>query len=75
MRLKQLEGYLQQCDDFMLPKINLEQYATSAHIASHMVYTMDQTFDDVRNKLVADFGCGCGMLSAGNNILEKILDT
>ncbi|XP_065661245.1 rRNA N6-adenosine-methyltransferase METTL5 [Hydra vulgaris] len=70
MRLKQLEGYLQQCDGFLSPKINLEQYATSAHIASHMTYTMDQTFDDIRNKLVADFGCGCGMLSAGCGMLK-----
>ena len=69
MKLKELEGYLQQVDGFNSPKVYLEQYETSAHIASHMLYTMDQTFDDVKHNVVADFGCGCGMLTVGNTLL------
>ena len=70
MKLKQLESYLQQVDGFVSPNIKLEQYSTSAHIASHMLYTMDQTYDDVRNKIVSDFGCGCGVLTTGAAMLE-----
>merc|ERR1712168_400747 len=69
MKLKQLESYLQQIEGFDDPKVHLEQYVTSGHIASHMLYTMDQTFDDIKNKVVADFGCGCGVLSIGCGIL------
>ena len=65
MKLKELEGYLQQVEGFEKPKVQLEQYITSGHIASHMLYTMDQTFDDIENNVVADFGCGCGVLSIG----------
>lgn len=71
MKLKELEGCLQQVDGFENPKIKLEQYVTSPHIAAHMIYTMDQTFDDICNKMVADFGCGCGMLSVGCGLLES----
>jgi len=70
MRLKELEGNLQQVDGFEQPKVLLEQYATSAHIASHMVYSMQQAFDDVKDKIVADFGCGCGMLSIGCGMMD-----
>lgn len=65
MKLKELESYLQQVEGFEEPKVHLEQYITSGHIASHMLYTMDQTFDDIENNIVADFGCGCGVLSIG----------
>ena len=65
MKLKELESYLQQVEGFEEPKVHLEQYITSGHIASHMLYTMDQTFDDIENNVVADFGCGCGVLSIG----------
>ena len=71
MKLKELEGYLQQVDGFDSPKIYLEQYETSAHIASHMLHTMHQTFDDVKHKVVADFGCGCGMLTVGNTCFSS----
>ena len=33
MKLKQLEQFLQQVDDFKEPKIKYEQYATNAHLA------------------------------------------
>lgn len=69
MKLKELESYLQQVDTFESPKVNLEQYATTPHIASHMLYTIDKTFDDVNEKIVADFGCGCGVLSVGAAML------
>ena len=38
MKLKELESFLSQCEHFKTPKIALEQYATSAHIAARMIY-------------------------------------
>lgn len=63
---KQIESYLQDLDDFDEPKIQLEQYATPPHIAAQMLSTIDQTFDDIEDKLVADLGCGTGRLSIGS---------
>ena len=69
MKLKQLEGFLQNLDVFEKPKVHLEQYPTTPHIASHMLYTIDQTFDDIQGSTVADLGCGCGVLSVGAAVL------
>ncbi len=38
MKLKELESYLSQCEPFANPKVVLEQYATSAHIAARMIF-------------------------------------
>lgn len=69
LRLRQLEEYLQQMDVFEKPKILLEQYATSAHIASHMLYTAQSQFNDIEGKSIADLGSGCGILSLGAKML------
>ena len=69
MKLKELESYLQQVETFESPKVNLEQYATTPHIAAHMLYTIDRTFNDLNDKIIADFGCGCGVLSIGATML------
>ncbi|KAM3862098.1 rRNA N(6)-adenosine-methyltransferase METTL5 [Diretmus argenteus] len=70
MKLKELESCLQQVDTFEEPKILLEQYPTSPHIAACMLYTIHNTFDDIEGKLVADLGCGCGVLSVGAAMLD-----
>ncbi|CAL8267825.1 unnamed protein product [Lota lota] len=70
MKLKELESCLQQVDGFEEPKILLEQYPTSPHIAACMLYTIHNTFDDIEGKLIADLGCGCGVLSIGAAMLE-----
>lgn len=69
LRLRQLEEYLQQLDVFKTPKVSLEQYATSAHIASHLLYTAQSQFNDIEGKSVADLGSGCGILSLGAKML------
>ncbi|KAG0344430.1 Methyltransferase-like protein 5 [Podila humilis] len=63
MRLKELEGHLQGVAVFSEPKIMLEQYPTTPHLAAHMLYTAHNTYDDIENKAVGDMGCGCGILS------------
>ncbi|KAK3588191.1 hypothetical protein CHS0354_012252 [Potamilus streckersoni] len=65
MKLKELESYLQDVDGFEKPKILLEQYPTTPHIAACMLHTMHTRYDDLHDKLVADLGCGCGVLTIG----------
>ncbi|XP_015674655.1 methyltransferase-like protein 5 [Protobothrops mucrosquamatus] len=69
LKLKELESCLQQVDVFENPKLLLEQYPTQPHIAACMLYTIHNTFDDIENKIVADLGCGCGILSIGSAML------
>jgi len=69
IKRKQLESYLEDVDTFTNPKIQLEQYVTSPHIAACMLYTAQTSYADIENKVVADFGCGCGILSIGAKLL------
>ncbi|KAF5481998.1 hypothetical protein F2P56_002601 [Juglans regia] len=69
MKLKQLEGLLGELQQFSNPKKELEQYPTGPHIASRMLFTAENSFEDVSNKVVADFGCGCGTLGAAAALL------
>lgn len=69
IQLRRLEEYLQQLDGFENPKILLEQYSTSAHIASRMLYCAQSQFEDIEGRTVGDLGCGCGALSLGSLML------
>lgn len=69
IKLKKLEEYLQSVDSFEEPKILLEQYITPSHIASNLLFTIQNNYDDLDGKLVCDLGCGTGMLSIGSAIL------
>jgi len=62
LKLKQLEGILQQLDDFERPKLALEQYATPPHIAAHMLLHVAAR-GDLQGRSVLDLGCGCGALT------------
>ncbi|GAA6058569.1 hypothetical protein JCM10212_007008 [Sporobolomyces blumeae] len=63
MKLKELESELQPLKGFAEPKRELEQYVTSPHLASRMIFTAATQFDDVDDKVVLDLGCGCAVLS------------
>ncbi|PRQ46646.1 putative methyltransferase small domain, S-adenosyl-L-methionine-dependent methyltransferase [Rosa chinensis] len=69
MKLKQLESLLGGLQQFSNPKVELEQYPTGPHIASRMLYTAENSFGDVCDKVVADFGCGCGTLGVAAGLL------
>jgi len=69
MKLKEFESILQGVETFANPKYELEQYPTSPHIASRILFTADRSYDDIEDKLVLDLGCGTGMLAVGANIL------
>ncbi|BGP45043.1 hypothetical protein JCM10450v2_000860 [Rhodotorula kratochvilovae] len=63
MKLKELEAELQPLKGFAEPKRELEQYVTSAHLASRMIFTAATQFDDIDEKSILDLGCGCAILS------------
>lgn len=65
LKLKKLEEYLSGVDPFEKPKILLEQYVTPSHIASCMLHTVQNKYEDLDGKIVADLGAGSGMLSIG----------
>jgi len=69
MKLKQLESWLEDVDVFENPKVKLEQYPTTPHIAACMLHTITSTFDDLSDKRVLDLGVGCGVLSVGASML------
>ncbi|KAJ1954139.1 Methyltransferase-like protein 5 [Linderina pennispora] len=69
MKLKQLEGYLSDVEAFRNPKVQLEQYPTTAHLAARILYTAESSFGDISDKSVVDLGCGCGMLSVASAIM------
>ncbi|PKY41086.1 S-adenosyl-L-methionine-dependent methyltransferase [Rhizophagus irregularis] len=71
MRLKNLESELQVVAGFDKPKIQLEQYCTTPHLAARMLYTAHTVYDDIESKVIADLGCGCGILSIAANLLDS----
>ena len=69
MKLKELEGYLQQVTPFEEFDYMLEQYPTSPHLAARILFTISSVYDDIDGMLVGDFGCGGGMLGFGAAML------
>ncbi|CAH8363247.1 unnamed protein product [Eruca vesicaria subsp. sativa] len=55
--------------------VELEQYPTGPHIASRMLFTAENSYGDITDKVIADFGCGCGTLSAAASLLDAVVDT
>ena len=71
MKLKELESHLSRLNcAFPSPDIALEQYPTSAHIASRILFTAHSTYDDLEGKRVLDLGCGTGILAVGSALLD-----
>lgn len=66
LSVKNLECHLQDLEDFAKPQVHLEQYATPPHIAALMLNTIELTYGDIADKIVADLGCGTGRLTVGS---------
>jgi len=66
MKLRQLETHLEEVEAFENPKVLLEQYPTRAHIAACIIHTIQSSFSGIEDKMVADLGVGCGVLSVGS---------
>ena len=70
MKLKHLESALSSVDyKFHDPKINLEQYPTSAHLAAAVAWTAHAKGDLGPGIQVLDLGCGTGMLTIAAAIM------
>jgi predicted RNA methylase len=65
MKRKQLESLLQQVDGFDEPKVELEQYVTSAEVATAVLTCVNEEYGDLDGKTVLDLGSGTGTLSIG----------
>ena len=57
MKLKHFQSVLQGVKDFESPNFKLEQYKTSAHLAAVMLFTIQEEFGDIEDRVVADMGC------------------
>jgi putative methylase len=64
MKKKDLEMLLQTIPPFDRPKASLEQYSTPSVIASDIIF-MAYAEGDIADKVVADLGCGTGILAIG----------
>lgn len=60
---------MQDIAPFQTPKIELEQYPTGAHLASRLLYTAANAYDEFEGKTAIDLGCGTAMLSIGAAML------
>ncbi|KAL3250065.1 hypothetical protein MRX96_055675 [Rhipicephalus microplus] len=69
MKLKHLKSILDDVDSFDSPNVHLEQYPTPPDIAAHMMHHV-YSQGEIEGKLVADLGCGAGILSIGAAVLN-----
>ena len=63
MKLKHLTALLEAVPSFAEPDYALEQYKTGAALAAQIALAAEQSFGDVAGRLVADLGCGTGVLA------------
>ena len=71
---KDLELILSKLKNIESPKINLEQFQTPSDIAAEVLWFAYMN-NDIKNKIVADLGCGNGILGIGSSFLgaKKII--
>ena len=70
MRLSKssLAVMLSKASVFSKAKIELEQYPTDSETAASFLW-LAFNLDDIQDKIIADFGCGTGILGLGAAIL------
>jgi rRNA N6-adenosine-methyltransferase METTL5 len=74
MKLKHLESALSSIQrEFPSPKVDLEQYPTSAHLAAWVGLTCLQNDDIGPQRSCMDLGCGTGMLALSCALLDTDL--
>jgi len=64
IKRKNLVALLEQVPAFETPNYELEQYKTGAELAASIAFSIENSFGDISNHIVADLGCGTGILSA-----------
>lgn len=75
MKLKNLLSALEDIEIFKNPKIKLEHYTTPPHIAASILHTAQFSYFDIAGKIVANLGCGSGVISIGAVLLGAELCT
>jgi len=65
---KQLEVALSKLEQINSPKVDLEQYQTPSDIAAEVLWHAFMN-NDIKNKIIADFGSGNGILGIGASLL------
>ncbi|CAB3255293.1 unnamed protein product [Arctia plantaginis] len=75
MKLKTLQGHLEDLKGFTKPKIQYEQYETPAHLAASALYTIQTQFESIENCTVLDAGCGPGIWGIGAALLGASIVT
>ncbi|OQR74060.1 methyltransferase protein 5-like [Tropilaelaps mercedesae] len=68
MKLKQLKSMLDDMKTFDRPNVMLEQYSTPPDIAAGMLHHI-WSLGDIEERVVADLGCGGGILAVGSALL------
>jgi len=66
---KHLRILLEQLEQYYTPDFRLEQYPLDTRCASDILYIAFFNFNDIKNKIVIDLGCGTGILSIGAALL------
>ncbi len=61
---KQLEVILSKLEQIKSPRVILEQYQTSSDIAAELLWHAFMN-NDIKDKIIADLGCGNGILGIG----------
>lgn len=72
MKLKHLQSALEDIEPFDLEKmkVQLEQYPTSPSLAAEICFIIQNQFQDIKDRIVVDLGCGTGRLSFACFLLE-----
>lgn len=65
---KELAVYLSKLESFQNPDADLEQYHTDSEIAAYALWHIN-LHDNLQNKVVADLGCGTGIIGLGASLL------
>ncbi|VDP79909.1 unnamed protein product [Schistosoma mattheei] len=66
---KKLHHQLENVKTFQNPKLEFEQYCTSAQVAADILFNIQMADNALEGMSVADLGCGTGMLSIGAKLL------
>lgn len=56
-------------NEFTDPKISLEQYTTDIPTTAELIHRIESEHGDIEDKMVADLGCGVGVLTIGAALL------
>ena len=66
---KELAIILEKVQPLKKPKISLEQYTIPSELAATILHIVNFTYDDIKDKIICDLGCGSGRFAIGAALL------